>query len=77
MLAPNGNLLVANSDAQNVDPNNPSEISDFTTKVQFVAQFPIDPANGGAFGLAEQVTNGKFVFAAVNDNTNTIDTWGR
>ena len=75
VIAPNGNLLVANSDATNVDPDNPSEISEFTTNGQFVAQFSIDPANGGAFGLAVQVTNGKLTFAAVDDNTNTIDTW--
>jgi hypothetical protein len=76
VIAPNGNLLVANSDSVNVDPNNPSEISEFTTSGSFVSQIPVDPNNGGAFGLAVQEVNGKFTFAAVDDNTNTIDTWG-
>lgn len=76
MIAPNGNLLVANSDSVNVDPNNPSEISEFTTSGSFVSQIPVDPNNGGVFGLAVQIVNGMFTFAAVDDNTNTIDTWG-
>ncbi|HEV3439800.1 MAG TPA: choice-of-anchor Q domain-containing protein [Gemmata sp.] len=76
VIAPNGNLLIANSDAQNVDPNNPSEISEFTTSGKFLAQFPVDPANGGAFGLGFKVVNGQLEFAAVDDNTTTITTWG-
>ncbi len=74
-IAPNGNLLVANSDAQNADPNNPSELSEFSTAGQFISQIPLDPANGGAFGVSVNTANGHFILAAVDDNTNTITTW--
>jgi hypothetical protein len=50
--APNGHLLVANSDGSNADPNQPSELVEFTTTGQFVAQYSIDANNGGAFGVA-------------------------
>ena len=65
-LAPNGNLIVANSDAVNVDPNQPSELVEYTPKGAFVARFSVDPLNlnGGAFGLA--ISNG--ILAAVDDN---------
>jgi len=45
--APNDDLLVADSDGSNVDPNQPSEIVDFTIAGQFVDQFSVDPNNGG------------------------------
>ena len=51
-LAPNGNLIAANSDAVNVDPNQPSTLVEYTPKGAFVARASIDPVNGGAFGLA-------------------------
>jgi uncharacterized protein (TIGR03118 family) len=73
-LAPNGDLLVANSDAVNQDPNHLNELSEFTPKGKFVGQFQIDPgAAGGAFGLAVQDVNGQIRFAAVDDNTNSLD----
>ena len=50
-LTPTGHLIVANSDGSNADPNQPSELVEFTTTGQFVAQYPIDANNGGAFGL--------------------------
>jgi hypothetical protein len=53
-FAPNGDLVVANSDGSNADPNQPSELVEFTTQGKFVAQFSLDPNNGGAFGLAIQ-----------------------
>lgn len=75
VLAPNGHLIVANSDGSNVDQNQPSEIVEFTTAGQFVAQFSIDPTAGGAFGIGLfQV--GDFVrFAAVDDVQNTLSMW--
>ncbi|MDB5310122.1 MAG: Flagellar hook-length control protein FliK [Gemmataceae bacterium] len=76
VLAPNGDLIVANSDAINVDPNQPSELVEYTTAGQFVTQFPIDPANGGAFGLGLNTANGQFQFAAVDDNVPNITFWG-
>jgi uncharacterized protein (TIGR03118 family) len=73
-LAPNGDLLVANGDAVNQDPNNLNELSEFTPKGKFVGQFQIDPgAAGAAFGLAVQDVNGLIRFAAVDDNINSLD----
>ncbi len=74
--APNGDLLAANSDGSNADPNQPSEIVEFTTAGQFVAQFSIDPNNGGAFGVALRSLGSEAVrVAAVDDNANTVTTW--
>ncbi len=75
-LAPTGHLIVANSDGSNVDPNQPSELVEFTTTGQFVGQYSIDPNNGGAFGV--NVTTVGFAtvrVAAVDDNANTLKTW--
>jgi hypothetical protein len=38
VLAPNGHLLVSNSDGINPDPNQPSEIVEFTVHGQFIGQ---------------------------------------
>ncbi len=73
VLAPNGDFLVANSDGSNVDPNQPSEIVEFTTGGNFVTQFSVDPNNGGAFGIGLQKVNNVLArFAAVDDNANSI-----
>jgi len=69
ILAPNGNLIVANSDAFNVDTAQPSELVEYTQKGVFVARHSVDPANGGAFGLA--ITNG--ILAAVDDNVPALE----
>jgi hypothetical protein len=42
--APNGHLLVSNNDAINSDPNQPSEIVEFTLSGHFVKQLSVDPA---------------------------------
>jgi hypothetical protein len=70
--APNGHLLVSNSDGINSDPNQPSEIVEFTKDGQFVKQFSVDPAQGGAFGLAVQTSGDVSTFAPVDDNTATL-----
>jgi hypothetical protein len=75
VLAPNGDLITANSDAVNTDPNQPSELVEFTTKGRFVSQFSVDPANGGAFALTFGIIGGKERLAAVDDNTATLDIW--
>jgi hypothetical protein len=75
VIAPNGNLLIANSDSVNANPDDPSELTEITTNGVYVGQLPIDPNDGGAFGLGYQITNGKLEFAAVDDNTNSIFTW--
>ncbi len=74
-LAPNGDLIVANGDAVNADPNHLNEIAEFTPKGKFVGQFQLDsgPA-GAAFGIA--VSTGpdrKLHFEAVDDNTNMLE----
>jgi hypothetical protein len=76
VLAPTGHLLVANSDGSNVDPNQPSELVEFTTAGAFVSQFSVDPNNGGAFGLnLFNVGWGTVRVAAVDDNANTLKLW--
>lgn len=76
VLAPDGHLLVSNSDGINSDPNQPSEIVEFTVNGQFVGQLSVDPAQGGPFGLnILQVTDDVVRFAAVDDNANTITIW--
>ena len=73
---PNGHLLVANSDGSNADPNQPSEIVEYTSTGAFVGQMPVDPQNGGAFGLAiKNLGWGTFQLAAVDDNANTLRIW--
>jgi hypothetical protein len=75
VLAPNGDLIVANSDGSNVDPKQPSEIVEFTTAGEFVAQFSVDPNNGGAFGIGLAQTGDFVRFAAVDDNQNNLSMW--
>jgi len=73
--APNGHLLVTNNDGINPDPNQPSEIVEFTKEGRFVKQLSVDPAQGGAFGLAVDTREDTSVLAAVNDNTATLIIW--
>ena len=73
--APNGHLLVANNDAINSDPNQPSEIVEFTIFGQFVREITVDPAQGGSFGLAVHTDRFGSIFAAVNDNTASLFRW--
>lgn len=74
-FAPDGHLLVANSDGSNADPNQPSEIVEYTLDGTFVAQFSVDPNNGGAFGIATQRTGPITRLAAVDDNANKLTTF--
>ena len=72
-LAPNGHLIVANSDGSNADPNQPSELVEFTTTGQFVGQSSVDPNNGGAFGVnVTSLGAGTARVAAVDDNANVL-----
>jgi uncharacterized protein (TIGR03118 family) len=75
ILAPNGDLIVANGDAVNADSTQTSELVEFTPRGQFVGEFSIDPSAGAAFGIAATTTGGELRLAAVNDNTNTLDVW--
>ena len=75
-ILPNGHFLIANSDGSNADPNQSSELVEYTATGQFLAQMPVDPNNGGAFGQA--VNNmgwGTIRLGAVDDNTNTLNIW--
>jgi uncharacterized protein (TIGR03118 family) len=77
VLAPNGDLIASNGDAVNADPAHSNEIVEFTPHGAFVGQFQLDagPA-GAAFGIALYTgPDGKLHFAAVNDNTNTLEVW--
>ncbi len=74
-FTPTGHLLVADSDGSNVDPNQPSEIVEYTRDGTFVAQFSLDPNNGGAFGLAIQHIGRFSRLATVDDNASTVTIW--
>jgi len=74
-MAPNGHLLVTNNDVINSDPNQPSEIVEFTVGGKFVREISVDPAQGGSFGLAVQTTGHTATFAAVDDATSLFLIW--
>ncbi len=74
-IAPDGHLLVSNNDVINQDPNQPSEIVEFTTGGQFIKQLSVDPNLGGSFGLNAYPGQFSTRFAAVDDNTASISVW--
>ena len=74
-LAPNGDLVSTQSDAINQDPNQLSEVVEFTPAGKFVAEFQVDPNAGSAFGLAIRSRGDGFVFATVDDTTAVLDIW--
>lgn len=73
--APNGHLLVTNNDTVNPDPNQPSEIVEFTKDGRFVKEISVDPSPGGSFGMAVNVRGDQAIFAAVDDNTASLMVW--
>ncbi len=77
-FAPNGNLLTANGDAVNADPEHPSEIVEFTPSGTFVRQYNVDAGQGGAFGLdtALSDSDAPFNYAAVDDVSNSLTVVG-
>ena len=76
ILAPNGHLIVSNSDVVNGAVGQPSELVEFNVYGQFIAEYSVDPNQGGSFGLNAQVQpNGDTVFAAVDDNTSSLLVW--
>jgi len=77
VMAPNGHLIVANSDGSNADANQPSELVEFTVNGQFVSEQSMDPNNGGAFGIGLVSIDGgaAYRFAAVDDNQNKLTMW--
>jgi hypothetical protein len=81
VLAPNGDLIVANGDGFNQDPNHLNELAEFAPsrhgEFRFVDQFQLDNTGipGGAFGIALSDVQGKITFAEVDDNQNQLDVW--
>lgn len=61
------------SDGINPDPNQPSEIVEFTVKGRFIGELSVDAMPGGAFGLSlVQLNDDQVRFAAVDDNANVL-----
>lgn len=78
VFAPNGDLLTANGDAVNADPTQPSEIVEFTKSGQFIAQFTVDAAQGGAFGIGvSEVNSNVDRLGYVDDVTNYVTVFDR
>lgn len=77
VAAPNGDLLVSNNDAVgiNPDPNQPSEIVEFTKGGKFVREISVDQAGGGSFGLDVATFGDKARFSFVDDNVNALSVW--
>jgi hypothetical protein len=74
-LAPNGNLICSSNDVINAVAGQPSELVEFTRGGVFVAERSVDPNLGGSFGLAFGTVSGKVTFAAVDDNTSSLEVW--
>ena len=74
-MAPNGHLLVTNNDSINPDPNQPSELVEFTVEGEFVKEISLDPTPGGSFGLAVEPLGKKAKLAAVDDSVNLFLIW--
>jgi hypothetical protein len=73
-LAPNGHLIISNSDGSNSDRKQPSELVEITPGGQFVGQYSVDPSLGGSFGIAvTTIAPGVARVVAVDDNTNTLN----
>jgi hypothetical protein len=75
IMAPNGHLIAAQNDSINANPDEPSELVEFTVTGEFVKQFSVNPAFGGSFGLAVMTSGGVSKFAAVDDNVPDILVW--
>jgi hypothetical protein len=73
VLAPNGDLISSQGDVVNPDPNQQSEIVEFTKSGTFVTEFAVDSTAGAAFGIAlDEPKQAAVNFAAVNDTLNTV-----
>ena len=68
-------LLVTNNDSINPDPNQPSELVEFTVEGEFVKEISLDPTPGGSFGLAVEPLGKKAKLAAVDDSMNLFLIW--
>ena len=77
VMAPNGHLLAAQNDAINPNPDEPSEIVEFTIAGEFVRQLSVNPNFGGAFGLAVMTSEDVSKLAAVDDNVPDLLVWSQ
>ncbi|MGA7626328.1 MAG: hypothetical protein WB630_04405 [Candidatus Acidiferrales bacterium] len=77
VMAPNGHLLAAQNDAINPNPDEPSEIVEFTITGEFVRQLSVNPNFGGAFGLAVMTSEDVSKLAAVDDNVPDLLVWSQ
>jgi hypothetical protein len=76
VLAANGDLITTNGDAVNGDLGQPSEVVEFSRAGKFVGQFNVDPAQGGAFGIAvEKSGDDRAKLAVVDDNINAVSVY--
>jgi hypothetical protein len=58
----------------NVDPNQFSEVVEFTVRGNFVTQLQLDNAPDAGFGVAiARASDDTVRVAAVNDNANTVE----
>jgi hypothetical protein len=73
--APNGDLIIANGDALNADPNQPSELVEVTRQGSFVGQFSIDTDPAAPFGIGLEFSSNSISLAAVNDDTNMLQVY--
>lgn len=72
VFAPNGHLITANADAINIDPDQPSELVEFTIGGNFFSQYSVDSNKGAAFGLAIEQPTAQVKLGVVDDNQNNI-----
>ena len=73
VLAPNGDLIVANGDAVN-QGGTANDLVEFNRSGDFVGDFQLDSGNpGAAFGIALSTDDGQIRFAAVDDDPNTVE----
>jgi hypothetical protein len=73
IMAPDGNFVTANADpTAHMDPNQPSELVEFTPGGTFVRQFSIDPNLGSAFAILNVPLFFVNVFSYVDDFSSTI-----
>jgi hypothetical protein len=73
VLAPNGDLIVANGDAVNPG-GTANDLVEYDSKGHFVGSFQVDPGlSGAAFGITSSADHGEFHFVAVDDNTNNVE----
>jgi hypothetical protein len=73
--AANGDLISAQGDAVNPDPNQNSMVVEFKADGTFVHQIQVNMGSGGAFGVALDQANGELRFAAVDDVDNDVHIW--